>query len=119
MCWYAHREPYVLYDTMVERMIELTSNSSAMHGVVDDNSNPYKNMVMDAMRISQGNAGQYPIVDEEPNLDATKFFDVLKDFDEPLLDGCINHSKLLTVTQVFTIKLDFGLSKTSYDRIIV
>jgi len=119
MCWYAHRKPYILHDTMVKRMIELTSNSSDMHGVVDDNSNPFKNIVMDAMRISQGNAGQYPIVDEEPNLDPTKFFDLLKDFDEPLLDDCTNHSKLLTIAQVFTIKSDFGLSKTSYDIIIL
>jgi len=119
MCWYAHRKPYILHDTMVKRMIELTSNSSDMHGVVDDNSNPFKNIVMDAMRISQGNAGQYPIVDEEPNLDPTKFFDLLKDFDEPLLDDCTNHSKLLTIAQVFTIKSDFGLSKTNYDIIIL
>jgi hypothetical protein len=82
MCWYAHREPYVLYDTMVERMIELTSNSSVMHGVVDDNSNPYKNMVMDAMRMNHGHIGQCPIVNEEPNADATKFFNLLKDSDK-------------------------------------
>jgi len=33
-------------------MIRLTSSSSNMHEVVDDNSNPYKNMIMDAIRMN-------------------------------------------------------------------
>jgi hypothetical protein len=41
-------------------------------------------MVMDAMRMNQGNVGQGPIVEEEPNTDATRFFDHLKDSDETL-----------------------------------
>jgi hypothetical protein len=42
----------------------------------------------------------------------------LKDFDEPLWDGCTNHSKLSVVAQVFTIKSDYGLSEIGYNRII-
>ena len=45
-----------------------------MHGVVDDNSNSYRNMVMDAMRMNQSHDGQCPIVDEEPNADVARFF---------------------------------------------
>ena len=41
---------------MVEMMVGSTSSSSNMHEVVDDNINPYRNMVMDAMRINQGYA---------------------------------------------------------------
>jgi hypothetical protein len=44
-------------------------------------------MVMDAMRMNQGNATQYPLVEEEPNANAARFFDLLKDSDEPLWDG--------------------------------
>jgi len=44
-----------------------------MHGVVDDNNNPYRNMVIDAMRMHQGHASQRPIVDKEPHADATRF----------------------------------------------
>ena len=76
-------------------MDEPTSISSNVHGVVDNNSNPYKNMVMNAMRMNQGHASQCPSVDEEPNADATKFFNLLKDSDKPLWDGCTNYSKLL------------------------
>jgi hypothetical protein len=42
----------------------------------------------------------------------------LKDSDEPLWDGCTNHSKLSAVAQVFTIKSDHGLSEVGYDKII-
>ena len=52
---------------------------------------------MDAMRMNQGNASQCSIIEEEPNADATRFFDLLKDFDEPLWDKYTNHSKLSTI----------------------
>jgi hypothetical protein len=55
-----------------------------MHRGIDDNSNPYRNMVINAMRMNQGYAGQCPIIDEEPNANATRFFDLLKDSDKPL-----------------------------------
>jgi hypothetical protein len=41
-----------------------------VHEVVNDNSNPYKNMVMNAMRMNQGYAGECSIVDEESNASA-------------------------------------------------
>ena len=89
-----------------------------MHEVGKDNSNPYKNMVMDAMRMSEGNVSECPIVEEESKADATRFFDLLKDSDEPLWDGCTNHIKLSTVAQVFTIKSYHRLSEAGYDKII-
>ena len=89
-----------------------------MHKAANDNTNPYRNMVMDAMRMNQGNVNQCPIIEEEPNANAARFFDLLKDSDEPLWDGCMNHSKLSTVAQVFTIKSDHGVSEAGYDKII-
>jgi len=75
-------------------------------------------MVMDAMRMSEGNTSEFPNIEEEPNADAVRFFDLLKDSDEPLWDGYTNHSKLSAVAQVFTIKPDHGLSEAGYDKII-
>jgi hypothetical protein len=47
---------------------------------------------------NRGYASQCSIVDEESNADATIFFFyLLKDYDEPLWDGCTNHSKLSIV----------------------
>jgi hypothetical protein len=54
------------------------------------------------------------IVDEEPNAVTTKCFDLMKDSDEPLWDGCKNHSKLLVVAKVFIIKSDHELSSSGY-----
>jgi hypothetical protein len=42
----------------------------------------------------------------------------LKDYDKPLWDGCINHSKLSVIAQVFTVKSNYGLSGIGYDRIV-
>ena len=116
LCWFAYRKPYVPYETMVERMIESTSISSNVHEVVDDNNNPYINMVMGEMRMNQGYADECSIVYEEPNADATRFFYLLKDSDKPLWDGCTNHNKLWVVAQVFTIKSNHEQSEASYDR---
>jgi hypothetical protein len=84
LCWYAHEELFVRNESMTEMMVRSTFSASNVHGVVNDNSNPYRNMVMDAMRINQGNVNQCPIVEEEPNADATRFFDLLKGSDKPL-----------------------------------
>jgi len=96
--WYAHKEPYVHHDIIVERMVGSTSNSSNVYGVVDENSNPYRNTVMEVMRMNQGHAGQFPIINEKPNADVVMFFNLLKDSDDSLWDGSTNHSKLLVVT---------------------
>jgi len=58
---------------MGERVVGSTSSANNVHGDVNDNSNPYRNMIMDAMRMNQGNVCQCPIVKEEHNADATRF----------------------------------------------
>jgi hypothetical protein len=59
---------------MEERVVGSTSSANNVHGVANDNNNPYRNMIMDAMRMNQGNVSQCPIVEEEPNTDAARFF---------------------------------------------
>ena len=118
LCWYPHGELFVHNESMIEMMVESTSSASNMHEVGNENSNPYRNMVMDVMRMSEGNVSECPIIEEEPNADAARFFDLLKDSYESLWDGCTNQSKLSAVAQVFTIKSDHGLSEARYDKII-
>ena len=65
LCWYAHGEPYIPHETMVERMVRSTSSASNTHRVVNDNNSPYKSMVMDAMRMNQGHANHCPIIDKD------------------------------------------------------
>jgi hypothetical protein len=83
---------------MVERMVDSTFSSSNMHVVLVDNSNPYSNMVMEAMRMNQDYAGECSIIDEEPNAYSTRFSKLFKDSDETLWDECTNHSKLSVTT---------------------
>ena len=52
--------------------------------------------------MNQGNVNQCLIVEEEPNADAARFFDLLKDFDEPLWDDCTNH--------IYSIPCVFGIA---------
>jgi hypothetical protein len=56
------------------KMVGSTFSSSNVHGVVDDNSNSYRNMVMDVMRMNHGYVSQCAIVDEESNADTSSFF---------------------------------------------
>jgi hypothetical protein len=118
LCWFTHGEPYVPYETMIKSMVGSTSSSNNVHGVVDDNSGSYRNIVIDVMWMNQGYVSECSIIDEKPNADVTRFFDLLKDFDEPLWDGCTNHSKLLVIRHVFTIKSEHRLSEVGYDRIV-
>jgi hypothetical protein len=55
-----------------------------VHEVVDDKSNPYRNIVIYAMRMNKGYVVQFPVVNEEPKVNTTRFFDLLKDSDELL-----------------------------------
>jgi hypothetical protein len=76
--WFAHGKPYVPYETMIQRMVESTFSSNNMYGVVDDHGNCYRSIVMDAIRMNRGNAGECSFVDKESNADASRFFDLLK-----------------------------------------
>jgi hypothetical protein len=59
---------------MIKRIVGSTSSSSNLYEVVDDNSSPYKSMMMDAMRINHGYLGESSHIDEEPHVDTTRFF---------------------------------------------
>ena len=54
MCWYTQKEPYVLHGTMLKREVDSTFKSSNIHGFVNDNSNPYKNMMINTIGIGEG-----------------------------------------------------------------
>jgi hypothetical protein len=70
---------------MLEKMVGSTSSSRNIYGFVNDNNNSYRSMVMDAMRMNRDYPGEGSCnipLDEEPNINAAKFFDFLKDLDE-------------------------------------
>ena len=59
---------------MIETMVMLTSISSNVHRVIDDNNDLYRKMVMNVMRMTWDYVGKCPIIDKELNADMFKFF---------------------------------------------
>ena len=57
-CWYAHGEVFVSNRRMGETVVGSTSSASNVHEAANDNTNPYKNMVMDAMRMNHDHVDQ-------------------------------------------------------------
>jgi hypothetical protein len=53
------------------------SISSKIHEVLDDNNYCYRSMMMDLKRMNHGYSSKGSHVDEEPNVDASRFFEFL------------------------------------------
>ncbi|RDX90767.1 hypothetical protein CR513_27340, partial [Mucuna pruriens] len=87
-----------------------------MNDHVEDNINSYVDMVMDATcyRLLQ----ELQKVEEDPNLLALKFYNLLSDGDESLWDGCKKHTKFLVITQILNLKSEFNISVNCYNRMI-
>ena len=81
---FALRKPYVPNKTILERIVGITSSCSNIYEVVDDNSNHYRNIMMDALKMNHGYSGEDLSVDEKLNMDASRFFNILKYYDESL-----------------------------------
>ncbi|KAK4429887.1 hypothetical protein Salat_1289400 [Sesamum alatum] len=80
--WYAHGEA-----------LNRRNDASGSSRVPSEEGSRYRTMVMDVVGPE---LIPNSICDEQPpNPEAQNFFDLLKDADEPLWDGCKNHTKLL------------------------
>jgi hypothetical protein len=55
-----------------------------VHKVLDDHSKYYREYGYGCKRINQGYASECSIINKEQNANATRFFELIKDFDEPL-----------------------------------
>jgi hypothetical protein len=58
-------------------------------------------------------------LEEDLNPLPARFYNLLRDADKPLLDGCKKHTKLSAVTQLFNLTSDFFMSESCYERMIV
>jgi hypothetical protein len=72
--WFAQGEPYVPYKTMLKIIVSSTSCSSNIYGVINDNSNRYRSMVIDATWMNHGYSSESSHVNKEPNVDETRLF---------------------------------------------
>ena len=108
-------EPFVT-DKLVE------PSSGGISCVVNDkgDANPYRNMVLNAM----GDDGAYyndrvcstVVIEEAPNVDASKFLKLLKAAEEPLWDGCTKQSKLSACVQLLNMKSNLNLTQNAFNK---
>jgi L-fucose mutarotase/ribose pyranase (RbsD/FucU family) len=92
---------------------EFRNNFDAQVNVVHDN--PYMDLIFDVAGTKMGSAmgpgDVTTIVDEEsPNDAASRFYDLLRDADEPLWNGCESHTILSAVLQLMKLKSEYNLS---------
>jgi hypothetical protein len=59
---------------MLKRIIGSASSYRNIYKVINDNSNYYKSMIIDVMRINYGYSSKCLCFNEEPNIDTTKVF---------------------------------------------
>jgi hypothetical protein len=87
LCWFSYEELYVPFKTMLEKIISLISSFIDLYEVVDDNSNHYRSMVINGIWINHVYSGldshNIPL-NEKPNVNTVRFFELLKGSDKPL-----------------------------------
>jgi hypothetical protein len=68
---------------MIKRIVGSTSIFNNIHEVVNDDNNRYMSMMMNVMEINHSYLGEGLRVDKELNVDAIRFFQLLKDSNKP------------------------------------
>ncbi|WCJ29199.1 hypothetical protein M5689_010846 [Euphorbia peplus] len=103
--WDRHGEPYNFVN--VENPAQSSNHNS-------EPLSPMRNTVFDAV------GPEFPdqVMEEEPNAEAKKFFDMLEACDEELWPGCEKLSVLSVVARLLNINSEYHLSKGCFDRFI-
>ena len=57
-------------------------------------------------------------MEENPNPEAQKFFDMLATTQAPLWEGCKHHSKLLASLACLSLKFDYNMSEGCFNRMV-
>ncbi|GAV70905.1 hypothetical protein CFOL_v3_14403, partial [Cephalotus follicularis] len=81
-------------------------------------SNPFVDLVMDAGEFKFDTREHDETANELSNPNAKKFYDMLKDADEPLWNGCKKHNKLSMMTRLMNVKSKYGIPNEGADEIL-
>nr|GMC47957.1 uncharacterized protein LOC109166492 [Ipomoea batatas] len=79
----------------------------------EEASNAYHTMVMDAAGV-EFNVDE---IEESPNPEAQKFYDMLKAADQQLFPECKKHSQLSFVARLMSLKLENHISEKCFNQI--
>ncbi|CAI9284978.1 unnamed protein product [Lactuca saligna] len=117
--WHAHGE---LYPTQEMRQCsnpiatQHEGQCSNTETAPDMDYRRYEEMVIETMH--QPKAFYYQQTPQQPNLEAQKFYKILKQASEPLWDGCTNASTLSTTTRLLDWKSQSNVSDTSFNNLL-
>ncbi|XP_028074698.1 uncharacterized protein LOC114277071 [Camellia sinensis] len=124
-CWYLHGE--IMSATT-------SSRTSQSHEEIRPEYGDIRDMLRDVFPMHTQNMDEYaeesnlpepsdqgPSVQrpqEDPNEDAQKFYDLLKDAEKPLYEGCKNFSKLSAIVHLYHLKCLNGWSNHSFTMLL-
>lgn len=87
------------------------------HEGYNDHLNRFENMVYDVVG-SDYETHYDQEMDESPNIDAQKFYDLLHAAQKPLWPGCNDHTELSVVVRLLAIKSEGNMSQRSFDQTV-
>ncbi|XP_074314888.1 uncharacterized protein LOC141651059 [Silene latifolia] len=134
-CLKCHNRPYLDVDTVKLHLYKDDfcpnytywichgENLPESQNIVDESSsvginhNPYHDMVVDALGYNtENNRQEVDDIEEEPNTESRKFFEMLKNAEEPLYEGC-KLSVLEAASRLTNIKCEFNILHRAVDNI--
>lgn len=108
--WVCHGEPLVGSSSTQSHC-----NTSDMRD--EEGSNPYRNMVIDAIGHDFNPHSDENEV-EPPDPKTQKLYDLLRKADEPLWQGCSKLSQLSTIARLLNIKSESHMSEKTFDAML-
>ena len=91
-----------------------TSGTSNMSNY--DYVNRYQDMIYDVTGLGSTNFGE-PNMEETPNIDANRFYNMLNQVQEPLWSGCETHSELSAAVRMMSLKSDYNMPEECFNEI--
>ena len=101
-----------------------TSVSGGMHGGQntggfawndDDHVRRYEAMVRDAGGVGSSRSDEQQSIEEIPNLEAARFYEMLNKAQEPLWDGCDTLTALSLAVQLMSLKSNHNMSQEYFN----
>ena len=101
-----------------------TSVSGGMHGGQntggfawndDDHVRRYEAMVRDSGGVGSSRSGEQQSTEEIPNMEASRFYEMLNKAQEPLWDGCDTLTALSSAVQLMSLKFDHNMSQECFN----
>jgi hypothetical protein len=112
-CWTNHGE------SMPRSSPVVVDESYYDNGQHREEFNPFEQMIMDHIGPEVGRViEQGQNMEEYPNPEAKKFYDMLATAQAPLWDGCENYTQLSASMVALSIKSDYNMSQGCFNRMV-